>query len=862
MGFSAARLTLFAMLSGVEGDLRDLVLAYLDDGRKPVDVLGELRYEKACARLSVERSTSCVGATVEELLPFTDFQEPFEMLRSQRRRLPTDIAAVLDLSKDLIGRLTPIRNRVYHRRPLEYDDLPNAEAITRSLVESAPDVWQVTCATLRRLSDDPSFIMSLEIPWFDDNIGRKHNLPIPDFDDTGYLGREQDVAALTKHVVGAQWPIITVIGEGGIGKTATALKVVYDVLYSGNCPYEHVVWTSSKTMRLLDREIVDIENAIKTSLGMFQDVSEYLAPSAAGNHQDEIISYLEAFPILLVIDNVETILDERLRRFLARVPDGSKVLVTSRVGLGELEFRYQLDAVSDVDAARLLRATARVRHVPLIASTPNEALRRWCERMHNNPAFIRWFVSAVQAGRKPEQVLEQDSKTFLEFCLSNVYEHLQQDAKLCLDALLVVPGRHTEAELAVLTFLGVTQLQRAVQQLLTTSMISSVGVQAGDKYETAYDLGDLARDYLRKFHSVDVEVARLLRERWRQLCEDRRRLESESIHDAYGLYRLRVGSQTEAAVARHLKNARELAEADDFVEAEELLNDAARLAPEYFEVDHFRAIVRRVRGDLQGAHDSYVDALEKEPNYAPLHRDFGVFLMRSMGDPQEAAVRLRQAADIDPQSVEVKVELARCLIELKAFDEAKQLLQTIPRAVEPLTYYERAAWDANGLFFTRLAQRRASERDWLQALISVELFVRLAQELPPYLPQRLYRHQMEQARLVARECGLRMEDDKERVNAVISALAAMDPPTLGSNVTCSTADRHVGTVTKISFAKPFGFIAADGIGDVFFVPNSMKIRSDFEILNEGDAVYFAYREVPDGKTEKRAHGVFPVWRAD
>jgi Tfp pilus assembly protein PilF/cold shock CspA family protein len=857
MGFSAARLTLFAMLSGVEGDLRDLVLAYLDDGRKSAEVLGDRRFEKASARLAGEGSTAGLEPTVEELLPYTDFVEPFEMLRSQRKLLPKDIASVMDRSKDLIGRLAPIRNRVYHRRPLEFDDLPSAETIARELVAGAPDIWQETCATLLQLSEDPSFIMSLEIPWFDDNVGRKHNLPVPDFDDTGYLGREEDVAAITKHVVGAQWPIITVVGEGGIGKTATALKVAYDVLYSGKCPYEHVIWTTSKTMRLLDREIVELENAIKTSLGMFRDVSEYLAPESEGDHQAEIIGYLEAFPILLVIDNVETILDERLRRFLARVPEGSKVLITSRIGLGELEFRYQLNAITDVEAARLLRTTARVRHVPLIATTPNEVLRGWCQRMHNNPAFIKWFVSAVQVGRKPEQVLAQDSKTFLEFCLANVYEHLEDEAKLCLDALRTVPGRHTEAELAVLTELGVASLQRAVQQLLTTSMISSVGVQTGDKHETAYDMADLARDYLKKFHPVNVDLARLLRGRWHQLGEDRRKFESEAVHDAYGHYRLRVESQTEAAVARHLKKARELADSNDFDGAEELLDGAASLAPDYFEVDHFRAIVRRIRGDLQGAHDSYVDALDKEPNYAPLKNDFGVFLMRNMGEPIEAAKQLRDATALDPESVEVKVELARCLVMLEEFDEASQLLPAIPRATEPVTYYERGAWVVNGLFFIRLAQKRAAERDWPQALLSVDLFIRLIRELPVYLLQRLFSREIELARLVARECSVRSDEGK-RAEEILSALGSLEPPVAVSNVTCDTREKHRGVVRKMSYAKPFGFIQSEELGSVFMLPSAMRVRADFETLNEGDSVFFSYR---DGAKGKMAHGVFPAWRA-
>src|SRR5262249_24459368 len=145
-------------------------------------------------------------------------------------------------------------------------------------------------------------------------------------------------------------------------------------------------------------------NAISDSLGLLTNVADKLAGSKAGEPIEEVLDYLKQFRILLVLDNLETVIDARLRDFLQRLPAGSKILITSRIGLGAFEVPFKLAPLVHNEAVHLLRALAKTRQIHYVDKLSNARLGKYCEKMHQSPGFIRWFASAVQAGRRPEEV--------------------------------------------------------------------------------------------------------------------------------------------------------------------------------------------------------------------------------------------------------------------------------------------------------------------------------------------------------------------------------------------------------------------------------------------------------------------------
>jgi LuxR family glucitol operon transcriptional activator len=125
--------------------------------------------------------------------------------------------------------------------------------------------------------------------------------------------------------------------------------------------------------------------------------------------------------------------------------------------------------MKDEEAVSLLRAIAQVRRVEPIVRTNNTTLKTYCRKMKNNPLSIKWFVSSVQSGKRPEDAV-QNSGIFLDYCLANVVEHLSSDAQFLARAMVGIPGPHAQPMLSYITEMDGDRLQRALQQLITANV--------------------------------------------------------------------------------------------------------------------------------------------------------------------------------------------------------------------------------------------------------------------------------------------------------------------------------------------------------------------------------------------------------
>src|SRR5579871_2191893 len=123
MSFSTARLTCYAVLSAMEDDLRATIRQHVQRQGSAQLLLGKEVWDKCCKRLANAGGFGDDRASLDELLPFTDFADLYHLLNAQAVDLPSEVAAHLRANTPQLDRLVPIRNRVAHSRPLEYEDL-------------------------------------------------------------------------------------------------------------------------------------------------------------------------------------------------------------------------------------------------------------------------------------------------------------------------------------------------------------------------------------------------------------------------------------------------------------------------------------------------------------------------------------------------------------------------------------------------------------------------------------------------------------------------------------------------------------------------------------------------------------------
>lgn len=72
-----------------------------------------------------------------------------------------------------------------------------------------------------------------------------NNLPRVEYDDTGFVPRPKLEADLKKKILGRH-PVVTVLGEGGNGKSALTLQTAYRLLNSDDHNFDAIIWVTAK----------------------------------------------------------------------------------------------------------------------------------------------------------------------------------------------------------------------------------------------------------------------------------------------------------------------------------------------------------------------------------------------------------------------------------------------------------------------------------------------------------------------------------------------------------------------------------------------------------------------------------------
>ena len=175
------------------------------------------------------------------------------------------------------------------------------------------------------------------------------NLPAPTY--SHFVPRPADTADVFDGL-GQRSAVVLVVGIGGVGKTSLAREVAFACREGapGAPPFAAIVWVSDQ-----DHPGTTTLTTVLHTIARTLDYPDLLQRSAA-DCQYAVERLLRQQRALLIVDNAETITDTALLRWLARLPEPSKALVTSRTHLPELRqgcWPVELRGLPE-DAARAL----------------------------------------------------------------------------------------------------------------------------------------------------------------------------------------------------------------------------------------------------------------------------------------------------------------------------------------------------------------------------------------------------------------------------------------------------------------------------------------------------------------------------
>ncbi len=281
---------------------------------------------------------------------------------------------------------------------------------------------QLTAALEQRLLAAPAVPVALPRPL------PYHNLPRPDY--ARFVGRENELAWLRQRLSPADraWQV-AVTGIGGVGKSALALAVAHEYRqnYEQLPPEERfdaIIWVSAKeeVLTVQGRQQANLPELVLHTL---EDVYTVIARAlereditrAVAEDQGRLVERaLKEQRTLLLMDNLESVKDERVKPFLRNLPAPTKAIITSREWLDVADV-LSMKGLEAGEAEQLIAGEAELRQVQLDAAQRQRLyeltsglplpLKLAVARLsggENFPAVERWLGDA--AGELPEYCIQ------------------------------------------------------------------------------------------------------------------------------------------------------------------------------------------------------------------------------------------------------------------------------------------------------------------------------------------------------------------------------------------------------------------------------------------------------------------------
>lgn len=728
----ATRMSCFSLISSIETDLRNVIAQEIptDKGEEylPADVtkVAKERYFDSKKELFSNENS------LADLLDFIDFYDLSKILNKicaiQKSFLKEEIKSIaVELEQ-----LTKCRNRVCHSRPLEPNDFNDLLDFTYDLLKKGNRTyWKNIDEAINNL-DNPSFALSLEIPefWKSDKRTIYNNLPLPEFDDTGFMGRESDRESINR-LLFSNTRVISIVGEGGIGKTALAQRCLYDALEvceknrEDNSIYDIIVWVSLKTSRLTTNGVHQIRDAICSSSGLFQNISETLGADVTCDLEsafDELSEYMSEFKVLLCIDNLETISASEVREFLANIPSQSKVLITTRIGLGEIEYRYKLDKLDDKPSVELMRNMSRLLNLDSLYKKKNESLKQLCKRLYNNPLLIKWYVLALASGKDSAGLLNKQSATFhdvLRFCFENLYDQL---GVVETKAISVVACMHKPVSSVELRFflsdISEIEIEEALNQLHNSSMLVSSSDQSSQDGRL-FSLTGVAEEYINSVRPVSEEIYNLVKSKRKELQQI---LNSESVlknHNRYDLNIVSWSNRDEKICSIYLKKAIVESRKGNSVLAEDLVKKAKSIMPHFSECYRVHSFLLKYISPYK-AEVELEKAVELAPESPIVRYAYAQHLIHEQ-DFERAETQIDLALTIDSDEISLKTCKAWILTLKGDYKSALDLYEElIPEQQSRHRKFRISTYDQATKCYLNLADQYSRDNDYAEAKNCIE----------------------------------------------------------------------------------------------------------------------------------------------
>lgn len=655
------RKIMYHMIMALEHDLIDFLYPVLSTSDFTNDMIAKIETRNARA------------FNIKEMLEQLGLGDFIDLINKCKTKLEITQNEIDFINKNCGSNIVQIRNRVMHPKPLLFDDFAVLQNLFNKIDQYLHSIaWVNVIASRGELEENLEQVLAKDVIEY--KKGLIDNLPELNCEEIEFVGRGKEIGDLKKLLLNDKIRVVSVVAAGGYGKTALTLKVLNDFKKENKSPFEMIVWISFKTRQLDKTSFVDINNAIIDMAAMNEFIYNFIGGNAE-NSQQELIDLAKQFNTLLVLDNLETINQQEMFPFIEEFCNYGRVLITSRVSLGELDKRYDLLPLIKNDAIELANRMLSFYNIDdKFTNNDIEVLTE--EILFSNPLSIKWAIRSLNEGATIESI-KQGRENVVSFCMSNVYDKITPLGKNILALLAFNNSAMTMGQ--IVYYLqkkaeDLVDINAAITQLTRACFIDKAKMKQG-----LYELIEQGKIFMDSVND-NAGLKELFSNKKREINTIHQDIDVSSEQYPYYSDSITIFNNTEDMVisAFYLYKAVGMMHEKKNDEALELIKLAENISPGYSECYKLHGLVLSYM-EKPEAEEKYLEALNK----CKTTRETLIQLVAltnyyiKTNNYLEALNRIEQAALRDSNNIFVMLEKTKVLLYTGKYNEAENILNSI-----------------------------------------------------------------------------------------------------------------------------------------------------------------------------------------
>ena len=636
--------------------------------------------------------TESVSDNDEELINGADYGECFSILTQHKDLLTSDSKLTFIEIRDLLLQIKKVRDRSAHKNLLASDIDEMEEFINK--IDPYKNIFSTVFNDVEKLRDkknENNFTLDEEL---ESSEVIENNLPLTDHQETGFIRRDKLLKKIDQTL--KKNSVIVLSGDAGIGKTSIVLHKCHEIKKDLGL-YDEIKWFTFKTQTFSNNEVKELNK----SLHSYKKFLETFSKDQNEENQIQILlNYLTEKKCLLILDNLETVLDQNIVNFIEashEIEHNSKILITSREPI-ESGVTIKITPFDDLSAESLFKRYSQYLELDFLTKKNSQEIRKLVNQRDNNPLGIKLSLDDVYNGTPVEKAFEPN-KNFLDYSYKNLFEKLSIEAKKILETLF-----HLEQEFTLTTICTYTNLEPSIVELNLADLDKKRFLirdlkDSGAEY---FSLRQIIKSFIQKnnfFKDLDNKKKIFSTHDRLKAIKSTKKInykDIENIRYAYDVFLKRKDSDDEAIdgllwinkiIRRRQNLLKDLTISEDKFNRDTILNEInikdqeiiknfsflKKKHPNYCEVYRVEGIFYGYLGSIKEMKNSFETAIKLQPNYPNL-RAFYIHMLRYSLQYDHAIKIGLEANKIFPNYVEIEYQLLQSFYFASVYNEDTHLM--------------------------------------------------------------------------------------------------------------------------------------------------------------------------------------------